>query len=424
MSRAGLLGIVIVAVALAAVTLLPAAAWAQGNPVGPEFRVNTYTTGNQGASSAIALDAAGNFVVVWDSIQTAPFGGVVFGQRFAASGAPLGPEFLVGASTTGFFGLVSVASDPAGNFLVVWMSDTGGGAADSTEDVFGQRYAASGIPLGPTFRVNTYTTWYQNQPEVASDPSGGFVVVWNSTPQGIVGQRFASSGAPVGPEFIVNTHPPGYQLSPDVASDANGGFVVAWQSGQEGPGAPAYTGIYARRYGSGGIPLGPEFHVNTSTPYLQTGASVASAANGAFVVVWQSYVNVGPDLGIYGQRYASSGTPVGPEFRVDTTPANMWIQPSVASDSSGNFVVTWTSDTTNSDVFGQRFASSGSPLGPQFRVNTYTPGSQQQSAVAPGPLGDFVVVWKSAGQDGSLYGVFGQRFGPIVPVELMDVRVE
>jgi hypothetical protein len=391
-------------------------------PVGPEFRVNTYTTGNQGAGSALALDGAGNFVVVWDSIQTAPFGGVLFGQRFAASGAPLGQEFLVGSSPNGFFGLPSVASDPAGNFLVVWFSDTGGA---SGEDVLAQRYAASGVPLGPTFRVNTYTTGYQNQPEVASDPSGGFVVVWNSTPQGIAGQRFASSGAPVGPEFIVNTHAAGYQLSPDVAADAAGGFVVAWQSGQEGPGPPFFTGIYARRYASGGIPLGPEFHVNTTILDLQTGVSVASAANGAFVVVWQSYELVGNDLGIYGQRYASSGAPMGPEFRVDTSTAfSSWRHPSVASDSAGNFVVAWTSGGNNDDIYGQRFASTGPKMGPEFHVNTYTTAAQQEASVAPGPLGDFVVVWRSYGQDGSLYGVFGQRFGPIVPVELMDVRVE
>jgi hypothetical protein len=45
--------------------LAPAAAWAQG-PVGPEFRVNTYTSGSQ-ATPAVATDPAGNFVVVWQS---------------------------------------------------------------------------------------------------------------------------------------------------------------------------------------------------------------------------------------------------------------------------------------------------------------------------------------------------------------------
>jgi len=38
--------------------------------------------------------------------------------------------------------------------------------------------------------------------------------------------------------------------------------------------------------------------------------------------------------------------------------------------------------------------------------------------------GNFVVAWTSDQQDGSAYGVFGQRYGPIVPVELMRFGVE
>ena len=38
--------------------------------------------------------------------------------------------------------------------------------------------------------------------------------------------------------------------------------------------------------------------------------------------------------------------------------------------------------------------------------------------------GDFVVVWSSQGQDGSSYGVFGQRYSPILPVELMRFGIE
>jgi hypothetical protein len=29
------------------------------------------------------------------------------------------------------------------------------------------------------------------------------------------------------------------------------------------------------------------------------------------------------------------------------------------------------------------------------------------------PLGNFIVVWQSEGQDGSGLGVFGQRYGPL-----------
>ena len=51
------------------------------------------------------------------------------------------------------------------------------------------------------------------------------------------------------------------------------------------------------------------------------------------------------------------------------------------------------------------------------------------SPIVPSPrtlLGNFVVTWNSQFQDGSGYGVFGQLYRPIVPVELMrfGVRVE
>jgi hypothetical protein len=100
---------------------------------------------------------------------------------------------------------------------------------------------------------------------------------------------------------------------------------------------------------------------------------------------------------------------------------------SVASESSGNFVVVWESsyqDGSNYGVFGQRYDSTGEPLGPEFRVNTYTLHAQDIPAVASDSSGNFVVLWGSYSQDGWGYGVFGQRFGAIDPVELMRFRVE
>ena len=125
-----------------------------------------------------------------------------------------------------------MASDSSGNFVVVWESDSQDG---SSYGVFGQRYASTGAPLGPEFRVNTYTTGHQGHPAVASDSSGNFVVVWPSYSQdgssyGVFGQRYASTGAPLGPEFRVNTYTTNSQSCPAVASDASGNFVVVWTS--------------------------------------------------------------------------------------------------------------------------------------------------------------------------------------------------
>jgi len=415
---------------LFALVSIPRTAWPQGDPLGSEFRINTYTTSAQWQPS-VAADSSGNFVVVWHSnLQDGSSRGV-FGQRSAASGVPLGPEFRVNTYTTDDQQDPSVAADSSGNFVVVWSSSQ---PDDPNGGVFGQRYASSGTPLGPEFRVNTYTTDSQFGPSVAADSSGNFVVVWSSlkpqypfpVPLGIFGQRYASSGTPLGPEFRVDTYMTSFPLRPAVAADTSGNFVVVWTNygGQDG----SASGVFGQRYASSGAPDGLEFRVNTYTTDSQYGPSVASDASGNFVVVWTSYQD-GYAWGVFGQRYASSGTPLGPEFRVNTHTTRPQRNSSVVADSSGNFVVVWDSDEQDgyfTGVFGQRYASSGTPLGPEFRVNTYTTSHQYIPSVASDSSGNFVVVWHGYGytQDGSSFGVFGQRYGRIVPVELMRFTVE
>src|SRR5262245_57507468 len=53
------------------------------------------------------------------------------------------------------------------------------------------------------------------------------------------------------------------------------------------------------------------------------------------------------------------------------------------------------------------------PVGSEFQVSTYTLNSQRPksgSAIASDANENFVVVWQSSAQDGSQYGIFGQRF--------------
>ena len=154
---------------------------------------------------------------------------------------------------------------------------------------------------------------------------------------------------------------------------------------------------------------------------------IAVDASGNFVVVWDSLGQDGSSYGIFAQRYAGSGAPLGSEVRVNTYTTGSQVYPAVAFDGLGRFVVLWTSegqDGSSYGVFGQRYEDSGIPLGPEFRVNTYTTSSQAVPSVASDALGNFVVVWHSDTQDGSLTGVYGQRFAMMVPVELMRFDVE
>ena len=153
-----------------------------GTPLGAEFQVNANSAGDP-AWAAVASGRDGSFVVAWELAQT-PAGGIV-ARRFDASGMPVGGDLTVGSGQR-----PAIDVDADGDFAVAWSGPNG-----SDADVFAARFPSSGGPAGPTFRVNTYTTGAQAFPRIASDPAGNFVVAWLSDGQhgvdGVFAQRYA-----------------------------------------------------------------------------------------------------------------------------------------------------------------------------------------------------------------------------------------
>jgi hypothetical protein len=126
------------------------------------------------------------------------------------------------------------------------------------------------------------------------------------------------------------------------------------------------------------------------------------------VVAWQS--NSGQDgdgWGIYAQRFASNGEAIGPEVRVNTLAGGNQSWAQVAALSTGGYVITWQDDGANDGsgygVYGQRFDAGGSALGGQFLINTTTTSTQYHNNVAAYD-GGFAAVW-STGSD-----IYLQRF--------------
>jgi hypothetical protein len=397
---------------------LRATTWAQ--PLGAEFQANTYTADSQ-SYPAVAADADGDFVVVWQSgyyFFSGPdqdgdaFG--IFGQRYTSAGTAVGAEFQVNTYTTGSQFDPAAAADADGDFVVVWQSY--GGQDGSYNGVFGQRYTSAGAALGAEFQVNTYTTGGQVEPAVAVDGDGNFVVVWASdqdgSNSGVFAQRYTSAGATVGAEFQVNTFTTGNQGSPAVAADADGDFVVVWRSNnQDG----SENGVFAQRFTSAGAGAGAEFQVNTYTTGGQYHPTVASDADGDLIVIWSSFPGEGgAGIDVFGQRYTSAGAAAGAEFQVNTYTTGGQARPAVAADAAGNFLVTWetyaSQDGSDTGIFGRRYTSAGAAITGEFQVNAYTTSIQRYPAVTADADGSFVVVWASYPQDGNDEGVFGRRF--------------
>jgi hypothetical protein len=380
--------------------------------VGAEARANTHTTGSQ-QYPAIAMLKSG-YAVAWVSDGQDGAGYGIYGQRFESNGTKAGREFKVNTATAGAQTLPKIATLSNGTFVVVWQSANQDG--DGT-GIYAQRFSAAGAKSGIEFRANTTTTSNQSQPSIAALADGGFVVAWTSDGQdggglGIYGQRFKANGAKASNEFKVNTTTAGDQSRPSVSGLIGGGFVVAWQ----GP-DPSGLGVYMRRYNASGVAQGGNVRVNTVTLNDQSLPAIAALDNGGFVIAWQSNRQDGSGLGIYLQRYNSAGVKVGGAPLVNTETANNQATPVAAGFSpvftDGGFVIVWCSknqDGSGWGVYAQAYEATGAKASVEFRVNTTVPKDQWQPAVAAGADRTFIAVWSSLDQDGSLEGIFTQRF--------------
>ena len=233
-----------------------------GTKLGSEFQVNTYTTDNQ-THPRIGVDPEGGFVVAWESAGQDGSELGIYGQRFDSLGVSRGGEFRINSYTTGNQFSPSIAVDRRGSVVVVWESRQEGG----DYGIRGQRFDVSGEPVGAEFGVNTYTTGNQEAPAVAFDPTGGFGAVWHSDLQdgegtGIRGQRFDRFGAKEGTEFPVNTYTTNDQRAPDVAIDERGTWLVAWDSFQQDGDD---FGVYRRRGNLRPQPLRVDAHTSGQT---------------------------------------------------------------------------------------------------------------------------------------------------------------
>lgn len=167
-----------------------------------------------------------------------------------------------------------------------------------------------------------------------------------------------------------------------------------------------------------------------------TGRTVAGDAEGNFVVVWTSEVYktdasgkqvLDEDAsGIYLRKYRTKTVyGINGATEVEETIAVVKIsshptakQPTVGMDDDGDIIVAWAEaefEGGDMDIYFSRYVENEGVLVSTtgtVRANTYTDDNQQHPSVSMSTEGDFVVVWESERQDGSGYGIYGQRFSP------------
>jgi hypothetical protein len=201
------------------------------------------------------------------------------------------------------------------------------------------------------------------------------------------------------------------QVAPKMATDSRGGFVVSWYEFRDGD-----ADAWFQRCDSAGNRIGPNARLNTdATLGWQGDPSSAMAPQGEFLVCWEDRRDIG-NSDLFCQRFDSSGARLADNFRVSDSAADgdqsysgAWTNP------AGLSLLAW-DDRRNGltgDIFAQFLNPDGTPLRGNFRVNDDGVGeaNQYEPEVSGDDSGRFVVAWMDGrGQGGEDWNVFCQRF--------------
>lgn len=404
--------------------LLLAVAWgaslrAQLTVAPADQQVNTTTTDNQ-LHPSTAQAGNGNALIVWESADQDGDGYGIYGQFRDAIGAASGTEFLINTTTSGDQRMADVAMDDAGNAIVVWMDASTDGDAWG---IFAQRYTATGTTSGSEFQVNVTTAGVQRQPAVAMNDNGAFVIAWegdgtDGDGMGIVARTYDNTGTATNSEILVNDSTAGYQGYPDVSIDASGNFALTWQSqSYDGSG----NGVFAKSFSASGSVLATEFAVNTTTSGNQQEPAIAMDGSGNMAIAWSAFDGVNNVFQVNARRFDLNGNALSGEVVVNGSTTEAHDHAHLAMTVEGTYTISYSAygrDGAYHGIYAQAFDASGTASGSDVIVNTETTQFQQFSSTAwrRDSLA-MVLTWQSGfrndltTQDGDGYGVYTKLAG-------------
>jgi len=326
----------------------------EGTPAGINRRVNDDTQNAYQAEPAIAVDLSGFYSLVWKDYRNGvyPFDPDVFLQRLDSSLSSVGVnQILTIELPDSLKETPDIALSPWSGGVVVWAD-----YRNRNWDIYGQMIDAGGARTGTNFRVNDDTgTGQQHAPRVAYSAQGWFVVVWYDNRLGnddIFVQRYNASGVKVGANIKVNSDIGTLrQAFPDVATDAAGHFTVVWVDWRNGV-YPANPDIYARKYDTTMIPVAVDAMVNKDgTRRAQREPTIAADRRGNVAIIWSDSSGTAQLYDIVGQMIDVDGVIREVNFQANSETDSAQVQADVALDGRNRYVVWADKRKGNYDIY-------------------------------------------------------------------------
>ena len=346
--------------------------WAQifdveGAAVGDDFRVNAYTENTQSDPAVVGLDDGG-FVVTWESSEQDGSNLGIYAQYFTAAGMPVS-----------FRSSLETATVTGSSTELVRLSGTIEEGDAYSIDVDGQSA--------------TYTALAG---DTLADVRQGLVDAVNAD---LSAKVSASIGSNI--DEVVLT-----AASNGITFKASATAVNA-ETGSVADNFAMTTTVASQTFATGSVP-----GVTTVSPAGFAGVNIDGGAGDD-----QIYGNKGDDIftGGQGNDILSGGdgddiafySGDAGDYAIDLLTGQVTDR-NVADGDDGT-------DTLKEDMEAIRFGD-GSEVAlsvserQEFLVNTYTQDTQQTPVVTGLTDGGYVIAWASSNQDGSSWGIYGQRY--------------
>ncbi|MFH1389153.1 MAG: hypothetical protein ABIH56_00285 [Candidatus Margulisiibacteriota bacterium] len=366
---------------------LPQALW---NSTGLQINNSSGNTPQQNPATCLAGD--GSLFVVWEDGRSGFT--KLFAQKYDPSGNPLwGINGLKVGDGEGNQNSARLACDGSGGLVIAWQD-----YRNDNSDIFAQHLSPGGTTLWGTGALPICVSAYgQFAPEIALNQKGDIAIVWhdyrNCIGEDVYAQKVDRQGrAQWAANGIALCDEGGTQWYPQIASDGTDGFFVVWTDGR-----PQNNGsdIYGQHLSSNGEGLWGKNGLALCAAANNQENPVLAANKNVFFLAWTDLRSNNKD--IYAQKFNLAGAPLWEKNGLRVTNDQFSQEnPDLSPAPDGGAVIVWADNRKEqSNIFAQRINAEGNPLwknnGIELSAGLFR---QDNPKIAFLSTTDWVVVWE------------------------------
>lgn len=304
----------------------------------------------------LATDKAGNWVAVWYVSDT----GLITAAHSADNGATWSAPIAV-SPVDDSDEAPQIATDGAGKWVVVWRSaNTLGDTIGADYDILYARSTNNGqswtdaAPLNPDAATDAFND--QDRGANIEFAGGVWVSTWMKNKQVFAMRSTNAGGSWDAPDLLGNGYVESFPdtTAPRLAGDGAGNWVAVWGDGDPFGGPANDVEIQVATSGDGGATWTPQADLNpdNSSPADDQLPSIATDGSGVWIATWTSQDSLGGTIGSDADILTAKSTDNGATWSAPKALAPdaaydgfRWdYAPTLTTDRRGTWVCMWHSD--------------------------------------------------------------------------------